>query len=324
MRTNVSVLSQVMNSAPRREFANLAEETDYNATKVALNEEAKENWGRSEWHREQAELITERLDWGFKNDNLIASYFPTQTVGPFDKVTIEEVRGMKVFWTARNGQIDESQMRTDKWELPRETLGWHVSEFEDNWLADYASTVEKLVGYARLRETAEINRRIFSVLKEAIPTSSPYYEDASATGLDEAVLNPLISEVADVAPPSNGSLSLPLAIVGRAAAIDQISDFTSFANEAKEEIRRNGRLGVYRGANIVRVLNWTDEEGLPYIPENEVFVLGGDLGRFVNFGGSKFRTWTEDATDHYHARSRRDVGLSIYRPQYARRIKVAA
>ena len=112
--------------------------------------------------------------------------------------------------------------------------------------------------------------------------------------------------------------------MGRAAAIDQISDFTNFANEAKEEIRKQGRLGVYRGANIVRLTNWTDEEGLPYIPANEVFILGGDLGRFVSYGGAKVRAWSEDATEHFHVRSRRDIGLSIYRPQYARRIKVSA
>jgi len=321
MRTHV--LSQVMATAPRREFASVEAEKTFKDAKSLLNTEAQENWSRPEWHREQAALIAERLEWGFRNDNIISSYFPTQSVGQFEKITIEELRGLKVFWTARNGQIDESQMTTDRFELPRETLGWHVSEFEDNWQADYAATVEKMVGYARLRETAEINRRIFTVLQEAIPTSSPYYEDASASGLTPAVLNPLLSEVADVAPASSGTQSLPLAIVGRASAIDQISDFTNFAPEAQEEIRRNGRLGVYRGANIVRVTNWTDEDGMPYIPENEVFVLGGDLGRFVNYGGVKFRTWTEDATDHYHARSRRDIGVSIYRPHYARRIKVS-
>lgn len=321
MRT--TVLSQLMASAPRREFASVEAERSFNDAKKALNEEARENWARPEWHREQAALIAERLEWGFRNENIISSYFPTQSVGQFEKIVIEELRGMKVFWTARNGQIDESQMTSDMFELPRETLGWHVSEFEDNWQADYAATVEKLVGYARLRETAEINRRVFTVLKEAIPTSSPYFEDASATGLTPAVLNPLLSEVADIADPSNGSLGAPLAIVGRAAAIDQISDFSNFAPEAQEEIRKRGRLGVYRGANIVRIKNYTDEDGLPFIPEDEVVVLGGDLGRFVNYGGVKFRTWTEDATDHFHARARRDIGLSIYRPQYARRIKVA-
>jgi hypothetical protein len=321
MRT--TVLSQVMASAPRREFASVEAEKAFEDAKKALNEEARENWGRPEWHREQAALITERLEWGFRNDNIVGSYFPTMSVGAFEKVVIEELRGMKVFWTARNGQIDESQMTSDQFELPRETLGWHVSEFEDNWQADYAATVEKLVGYARQRETAEVNRRIFTVLQEALPSASAFYEDAASTGLTPAVLNPLLSEVADIADPSNGSLGAPLAIVGRAAAIDQISDFPNFAPEAQEEIRKTGRLGVYRGANIVRVKNWTDEDGLPFIPENEVFVMGGDLGRFVNYGGTKFRTWTEDTTDHFHARSRRDIGLSIYRPHYARRIKVA-
>jgi hypothetical protein len=320
MRT--TVLSQVIANAPRREFASIEAERTYTDAKAALNTEAQDNWDRPEWHREQAALIAERLEWGFRNDNVVGSYFPTQNVGMFEKIVVEELRGMKVFWTARNGQIDESQLTTDTFELPRETLGWHVSEFEDNWQADYALTVERLISYARQRETAEINRRIFTCLQEAIPSGSDYYEDASSTGLTAPVLNPLLSAVADEAQPGSGSLAMPLAVVGRAAAIDGICDFTNFADTALEEIRRSGRLGVYRGANIVRITNWTDENGLPYIPDNEVYILGGDLGRFVNYGGVKFRTWTEDATDHYHARSRRDIGLSIYRPQLARRILV--
>jgi len=320
---SVQILSRVLRNAPRREFASADKARDYKAAADALNAEAKENWGDPKWHREQAALIAERIDWGFKNENIVSSYMPTQNVASDERIVLEETRGMKVFWTARNGQIDQSQLRTEQWELPRETLGWHVSEFEDNWENDYAATVEKLVAYAGQRETAEINRRVFSVLQEAISVSSPYYEDASATGLTPQVLNPLLSEVADNPPASNADFSLPLSIVGRAAAIDQISDFPGFAPEALEEIRKRGRLGVYRAANIVRITNYVDDEGLPYIPEDEVFVLGGDFGRFVSYGSPKMRAWSENETAHFHHLQRRDVGVSVYRPQYVRRIKVA-
>jgi len=319
----VQILSRVMRNAPRREFANAEQAKEYKAAADALNEEARENWGDPKWHREQAALISERIDWGFKNENIVSSYMPTQNVASDEKIVLEETRGMKVFWTARNGQIDQSQLRTEQWELPRETLGWHVSEFEDNWENDYAASIEKLVGYARQRETAEVNRRVFSVLQEAIPTSSPYFEDASVTGLTPQVLNPLLSEVADNPPASNADFSLPLSIVGRAAAIDQISDFQGFAPEAMEEIRKRGRLGVYRAANIVRITNYVDDEGLPYVPEDEVFILGGDFGRFVNYGSAKTRAWSENETAHFHHLMRRDVGLAIYRPHYVRRVKVA-
>jgi len=318
-----SVLSRMASMMPRREFASQQLREQYEAAKRALNEEAKENWGNQTWHREQAALVATKIDQGFKNENILSSYIPTQNVGAADQVFIEETRGMKVFWTARNGQVDQSQIKTESWEMSRETLGWHVSEFEDNWENDYAKMVSTLVNFAGQREVAEVNRRIFTALQEAVSSASPYYEDASSTGLTPAVLNPLLSEVADNPPASNVDFALPLAIVGRAAAIDQISDFPNFASEAREEIRLRGRLGVYRAANIVRVTNWTDEENLPYIPDDEVFILGGDYGRFVNYGGSKVRVWTENETEHLHHKSRRDVGVAIFRPQYVRRIKVA-
>lgn len=321
MSKGMNILSELLTTVPSREFASQEEVDLYERAKTALNEEAAENWDNAAWHAEQAALITEQLDYGFKNENVFSSYFPTQNVGKHEKVVIRETRGMKVFWTARNGQIDESQLRTDEWELPRETLGWHVSEFEDNIEANYAETIERLVGYAKQREEAEVNRRIFTLMQEAIPSSSEYYEDASA-GLDEGVLNPLISEVADTAPPSSGRLLMPLSIVGRASAIDQISDFNGFSNEAKEEIRLRGRLGVYRGANVVRLTNWQDEEGIPYIAEDELFILGGGVGRLVNYGGAKIRRWIENGTDYVHYRSRRDLGAAVWHPENARRIKI--
>lgn len=323
--TKISVLSELITSAPRREFASVDAAVEFERIKAALNEEAKENWGDVAWHREQAALLIENLDYGFQNDNIFSSYFPTSFVGEFEKIIIRETRGMKVFWTARNGQIDESQLSNEEWEFPRETLGWHVSEFEDNLVANYADTMERLITVAKLREQTEVNRRIFTVMQAAIPSTSPFYEDASATGLTAAVLNPLISEVADTPPASGGgSILQGVSIVGRAAAIDAISGYTGFAPNALEEIRLKGRLGIYRGANIVRLTNWVDENGVSFIPANEVFILGGSVGRFVGYGGPKVKQWTEDATDYTHFRSRRDVGCAVWHPENARRVKVAA
>lgn len=325
MRTNV--ISELVSAGARfnRFGAPLQTEEEratYERAKAALNEEAKANFHSEEWHREQAAVLAGMLDYQFTFENLFGTYFLVRNVGPYEKVFLRERRGLKVFYTHRGGYIEESQLRTEDWELPRDTLGFHVSEFEDNLESGYAETMEAMVGLGMQRMEAEVNRRMFNLLQEAVPSSSPFYVDASATGLEPAVLNTALREVKDAVKP-NGMGPVPVTIIGRASAVDQISDFDGYAPEALEEIRTRGRLGQYRAANIVQVTNYTDENGDSYIPEDEVWVFGGTVGLFANYGGMKAKTWSENTVDYRHYRVRKDIGGLIHHPEQARRIKVA-
>lgn len=320
------ILSDLLQArAMARPFAGTPEGVaEYERIKAALNDEAKKNWTNLDWHREQAALLASRLDYQFTFENLFGTYFQVKQVSEFEKVWVRERRGLRVFWTARGGYIEESQLKTEDWELPRDTIGFHVSEFDDKVRANFAETIETVATLGEARMTAEINRRMFNLLQEAVPTSSPYYTNASATGLTKEVLDLALREVADSIKP-NGMGPTPITIIGRALGVDQISDmFTSgFHPEANEEIRTRGRLGVYRGANIVRVTNYTDENGASYIPEDEVWVFGGTVGLFAFYGDTQSKTWDENTSDYRHYRVRRDIGGLIHHPEQARRIKIA-
>ena len=283
----------------------------------ALNEEARENWDNPEWHRQVARDLAETLDYGFTFNNLFGTYLQVETVGEFDRVVLKERRGLKVFYTSRGGYIEESQLRTEQWELPRDTLGFHVSEHEDKLRANFASSMEDLVSLGEARLEAEVNRRIFALLQTAIPNTSPYY--AGVNGLADTDLNSALTEVKDAIKP-NGMGPVPVTIIGRASMVDQISGFTGYADEAKEEIRLRGRLGTYRAANIVQVINCTDEDGKSYIPANELWVFGGTVGKFALYGGMQVKSWDENTVDYRHYRSRKDIGGLVHHPEQARRI----
>lgn len=294
----------------------------YQEAKTKLNAEAQENWGDESWHREQAAILQADLDYGFRFDNLFGTYFLVQQVPEFEKVYLRERRGLKVFYTHRGGYIEESQLQTEDWELPRDTLGFHVSEFSDKLRANFADSLESIASLGELRLEAEVNRRMFNMLQQAIPTSSPYYVDASATGLTEDVLDDAIDAVADAIRP-DGTGPVPITILGRARSMTQINRFDfGFDPEATAEIRARGRLGVYRGANVVRIQNYTDELGQPYIPDNEVWVFGGTVGMFAMYGGPQTKSWEENTTDYRHYRHRRDIGGLIYHPEQARRVRI--
>lgn len=290
---------------------------EYIATATKLDEEAREQWGNPDWHRQIAQDISDSLDYGFTYDNFFSTYFLTQTVGEFDRVILRERRGMKAYWTARGGEIDETYLTTEKWELPRDTIGFHVREHDDNLRAGFAEQLSSIISLGQDRLECEVNRRIFSLLTAAIPNSSPYYE--SGAGLAAATLNTAISEVKDAVKP-NGQGPVPVTVIGRSSMTDQISDFTGFADEAKEEIRLRGRLGTYRGANVVTINNWTDEEGESYLPANELWVFGGTVGKFAAYGPLLTKTWSENNVDYTHYRARKDAGGLVHHPEQARRL----
>lgn len=283
-----------------------------------LNEEARTNWDNESWHRQVASDVANSLDYGFTFENLFSTYFQVEAVGEFDRVILRERRGLKVFYTSRGGYIDESQLRTEDWQLPRDTLGFHVSEHTDKLRANFAQAITDMVTLGEARMEAEVNRRIFQLLQEAVPSSSDEY--VATAGLTKPELDAAIREVRDAIKP-NGMGPVPVTVIGRASMVDQISEFNlGFDPEGTSEIRAKGRLGVYRAANVVQVINYTDEDGASYIPANELWVFGGTVGKFAMYGGMQVKSWEENTVDYRHYRARKDIGGLVHHPEQARRI----
>ena len=291
---------------------------EHAALMEAINVEARENWDSEAFHRQVAADLASTLDYQFTFTNVFGDYLRVQTVGEFDRVILRERRGLKVFYTSRGGYIEESQLREEMWALPRDTLGFHVSEHTDKLRANFATTISDLVTLGEARMEAEVNRRMFSLLQAAIPSSSDYY--VATNGLTKPELDAALREVRDAIKP-NGMAPTPVTIIGRASMIDQVSDFNlGFDPEATAEIRARGRLGVYRAANVVQLINYTDEDGASFIPANELWIFGGDVGRFALYGGMQIKSWEENVVDYTHYRSRNDIGVLVHHPEQARRI----
>jgi hypothetical protein len=292
--------------------------TEHAALVEKVNAEAREHWGIPDWHRQVAADIAQTLEYGFLFQNYFGDYIEVQQVGKFDRLPVRLVKGLKVFYTARGGYIDESDINTELWEVPRDTMGFHVSEHVDKLQANFAMQMADLVSMAEMRMNAEVWRRMFSLLQSAIPQNSPYYHGTS--GLSKPEVDQALREVRDAIKPNNLAPT-PTTIIGRAAMIDQISDFNlGFDPEATEEIRARGRLGVYRAANVVQVFNFTDEDGASFIPANELWVFGGRVGLFGLFGALEFKQWQENTIDVFHSRGRKDLGGTILFPDQARRL----
>lgn len=285
-----------------------------------LNADAQANWDNPVWRREMAQYITETILMGFDHENLLQSLTTVENA-PFDgRVLVKETRGLRAYWTARGGYIEASTIRSDIMEIPRDMIGFHVYEFEDKLRTNFAESQATLIELGTQRLDAEVNLRVLRLFQAAIPSSSPYYITGASVSL--AALNTALREVAD-ATLDAGSVT----IVGRRTMIDQIVDeltvnnnYSSFLPQTNEDLLKRGMLGSYRGANIVALTNFRDDENVPFFPGNEMFIVAQDASKFAFWGGLLSKEWTEQDNWYWHYMARRDFGGLVHRPDRIRRV----
>ena len=276
----------------------------------AANAEARDNWDSAKWRAEFAADLTESILLGFEYESLLDRWIETETVGFNDRIFVRESGGLKAFWMARGGYIEASELTAEVSEVPRDMIGVHVWEFDDKFVTNFSESAQTLRTLAIRRMDAEINRRVHATMSEALAAGSPYR--ITTPGLSKAALDASLRQVSD------STASGEVVIVGRPTMVDQICDFEGYGDETKEEIRRRGVLGTYRGATIVSLKNYKDEDGAAYLPANEMWVMSRDVGKFGFFGGLKSKEFEEQDNWYWHYLARRDVGLLIHHPERAR------
>lgn len=288
------------------------ERAEMAANRREVDELARNNWNDPAFHAEMSALLTESIQEGFELETFFDQIVDVQRVGYEDRVFIEEMTGLKVFYTAKGGHIEASSLVSENITMPRDTMGFHVWEFEDKILSGFTENIGKLRNLAIQRLEWGSTNALKNLAQAAIGSGSPYY--ITGAGLSQAALNTAIREVADESNSGN------VTIYGRSTMVDQIMDFPGFADEALEEIRSRGRLGRYRGASVIQARNFKDEDGASHIPANEMWVMGEDFGRFAYYGDIKKKEYVELDNWYWHYIGRWDFGGVVHRPERARRV----
>jgi len=273
------------------------------------NQEARKNWDNPSWRAEFAAELTESILLGFDYETLVDRWIETERTDFDGRIFIREASGLKAYYMARGGYIEASELTSENAELPRDMVGVHVYEFDDKLVNNFAESAQTLRDLAIRRMDAEINRRVHTVLSEAIPPGSPYY--IATPGLSKPALDAGLRAVADTS-------ESDLVIVGRATMVDQLADFDGYGDETKEEIRDRGVLGRYRGATVIRLRNFKDEDNQAFIPANQLWIMGRDAGKFGFYGGLKSKEFEEQDNWYWHYLARRDTGLLVYHPERVR------
>lgn len=285
----------------------------------ALNAEAQENWNNPTWRGEMAQQVTETIQEGFDHENLLSLLTEVEHAPTNGRVTVKDVRGLRAFWTARGGYIEASTIRSDVMEIPRDMIGFHVYEFEDKLQSNFAETQATLVDMGIKRMDAEVNLHVLRLMQAAVDNTSPYY--ISGAGLSLAALNTGLREVADETRDAS-----EITIIGRRTMVDQIIDelvsgnYAAYLPQTNEDLLRRGVLGTYRGAKIVALKNFKDDEDVSFFPANEMFVVAKDASKFAFWGDLQSKEWSEQDNWYWHYMARLDFGGVVTRPERLRRI----
>lgn len=282
----------------------------------AANAEARENWNDPEWHREMAAEMTEVVYEGFRHESLLALMTEVENVAPEDRVFVKDVRGLRAFWVARGGYIEQSTLTERVWELPRDLIGFHVAELEEKMQSGFSEQQANMVDLAIQRMDSAINLRLLGLFQAAIPSTSPFY--IQGAGVSLAAINTALREVRDE------TMVDDVAIIGRSTMTDQILDAVeasgAFLPETNEAILANGVLGRYRGARIIKLKNYKDDLGRSFFPANEMYVVARDASKFAFWGGMVTKEWVEQGGWYWHFLGRRECGGAVHRRERVRRI----
>jgi hypothetical protein len=282
----------------------------------AVNADARDRWGRPDFHEEFAATMTENIFWGFRHENVLEMMTQVENVGEFDRITIKEVRGLRVFWVSLGGYIEQSTIRARVTEMQKDYVGFHLSEEEDKMRANFVESSTEIQGLAIQTMDAAMQVRLISMFQTAIPNTSPYY--VSGAGLSLAALDTALTEIQE-----ETELTLP-AIIGRASMVDQIFNdllaSNNFTPETNEQLLRTGVIGMYKGARVIRLRNFKNDNDVSYFPNNELYVVGRDASKFGFWGGLVVKEWNEQGGFYWHLLGRRSAGGMLYRPERVRRI----
>lgn len=288
---------------------------------AALNEEAALKFEDPAWRRERAQEMTETIYEGFQHENLLGLLAEVENLPFTGRSFVKEVRGLKAYWLARGGYIEASTLHAEIMEIQRDIIGFHVTEFEEKLETNFAETAATLVERAIERMDAAVNQRFLALLQAAIPSSNTVsYIHGTGVGLD--ALNVAIREVRDV------SRTREVNIIGRATMTEQIMDElvgtgnngAGFIPGTNEDMVRRGILGTYRGANIISLTNFLDENDQSFFPANEMYVLTTDASKFAFWGGMRSKEFTEDDNWYWHFLGKKEFGGVVHRPERIRRI----
>jgi hypothetical protein len=237
--------------------------------------------------------------------DIVPQIIEVKTVGLADTDYIDEdLRGMRAYWQGKGGQILSDVIRYERHWLPREEIVTAIDGHQDEFATNFWGSFDRLRTQANEKVRQAPTRRLVELIRAAV-TGGAFYGTFAAATLTSAQLDSVLDQVLA----RNGQAT----IIGSAMALRYMSAVgLEFSNEAKDQILRTGRLGVYKGQGVVQIENFEDFAGNFVLPNNELWIVGRKAGRLTYYGDAAKVQILQLPSFMRRWETARDAGMMLY------------
>lgn len=232
--------------------------------------------------QEKLEQASARLVQNIKADPVFRD-LGLEVMDPSERAFIRSPDlGVKAFWIATGGHVEESSIREQVFEVARDEVGFHLREFEDRLMYEPgAVTLMEEAGVAAMNEG--ILQRVFRVLVAASTVEAPVKSKMRQMKVLNARTLASVSQRTDT--PGD------VIVFGNQASLVGVREDDYYDQQfSVRKVTVNGPLAIQ-------------------MPDDKVWAVNADEFRFILWDTNKTKVWVENENWFQHWQHNLDVGI---------------
>lgn len=264
---------------------------------------------------ELARLITENLEEEMKAYDLRPLLFETRQRAENEVVEYKRKGKFRAYQITRGGYVPKSQIFQGVITAEPAEFAVRPACHLDQLEVGRISAVNELIDGAMHALLTEYARYFYAILEESVGNDVNANNYAEVTGeVDKGTLDKMIHWAAGL----GGGVS----VVGTHQSLAPVLDFAGHTDSMKDEIQRTGDLGLYRGAQLVKLEQFLDADDIDVIKQDTIFVITRKAGYVDDFGAMRTREVIDGEHDEFSIIMRKKMGLTVLYPEKVGMIKI--
>lgn len=295
-------------TAQRKKFFELVKKYE-NAS--VYNEEAKDLSNRikamsktPQGLNELAKLVTEDIEEEMKAYDIRNLFFGGVKQRELNEVVEYKKKGkFRAYHITRGGYVPKSRIFQDTVTVVPEEFAVRPATDLVALETGRISAVQELRDGAKEALLTLYARYTFGMLDTIVGNDPAEDNYSSVTGeVDKTTLDKMIAHFSRW-----GKVN----VYGTHNSLMPIMDFAGYSDQTLRDIEMTGNLGIYRGANLIKLEEFTDADDAEVIQDNKIFIVPTTIGHIDDFGPMRERELIDPEHDEFSIIMRKHWGFTV-------------
>ena len=217
----------------------------------------------------------------------------------------EDLRGMRVRFQGKGGQIRSDIVRYERQPMPREEMAGAIDMHQDDLLTDFWGSLVKLQAQIEEKRRLAPAEALIDLIQDSVTAGTTYGSFAASTLADTQV-DPILDVVSAA---SGGQVTL----FGTNLGIRKLANIgLDFGAQIQGRIFETGVIGTYKGYPVAQLGQWEHFDGSFSLPDDEIWAIGRRAGRLTFYGNQVKVALHREKGFKLRWEMARDAGLSVY------------